>query len=315
MIIASIDIGTNTALLLVGSLSPDGRLEVLHDSVQAPRLGQGVDASRHLTRAAIVRVLRVLTEYRSIINGYQPARIIVTATSAVRDARNRKEFIDQVREATGFDVRVLSGEEEAAWTFAGTVSGSSQPDPSLVVDIGGGSTELSIGTGSRPSFHTSLDIGAVRLTERFFKTSPPASAEIGAAEMEISARLAAVPGELPPRCIAYGVAGTPTSLAAFLAGLRTFDRSVVDGYELSRHAVEGVFRKLSRLSPSEIRALGETFAGREDVITAGTLILMKVMDHFGLDRIRVSVRGLRYGALLAAATGEPPSGQQQISQR
>jgi exopolyphosphatase/guanosine-5'-triphosphate,3'-diphosphate pyrophosphatase len=308
MIIAAIDIGTNTALLLVGSITPDGRLEVLHDSVQAPRLGQGVDASRNLSPAAIARTLHVLAEFRSIIDSFQPARTIITATSAVRDAHNRTEFIDRVREATGLDVRVLSGEEEAAWTFAGTVSGPGLPAPSLVIDIGGGSTEMSIGTGSRPGFHTSIDIGAVRLTERFLKSTPPTVTELAEAGTEISARLASVPAELPPQCLAYGVAGTPTTLATYLAGLSVPDRGVIDGYELSRTAVAGTFQDLSRRTPVEIRGLGAMFAGREDVITAGTLILAMVMDHFGLDRIRVSVRGLRYGALLAAAIDEPPSG-------
>ena len=312
MIIASIDIGTNTALLLIGSVTPDGRLEVLHDSVQTPRLGQGVDASRQLAPAAIDRALRVLAEFHSIMEGFHPARTIVTATSAVRDARNRKEFLGRVKEATGFTVRVLSGEEEAAWTFAGTVSGSVRSDPALVVDIGGGSTELSLGTGSTPSFHTSIDIGAVRLTERYCRMSPPGPDEIRTATEEIITRLAHVPPDLPPHCIAYGVAGTPTTLATYLAGLATPDRRVIDGYGLSRKAVEDAFRILSRLTPPEIRALGKTFAGREDVITAGTLILAKVMDHFGLDRIRVSVRGLRYGSLLAAASGAPPSGPSPI---
>ena len=315
MIIAAIDIGTNTALLLVGSITPDGRLEVLHDTVQAPRLGQGVDASRNLSPAAIARTLRVLAEFRSIIDGYQPARTIVTATSAVRDARNRKEFIDSVRETAGLDVRVLSGEEEAEWTFAGTVSGAGLPDPSLVIDIGGGSTEMSIGTGSRPGFHTSIDIGAVRLTERFLKSTPPTPTELDAAGAEIFAHLASVPAEIPPRCVAYGVAGTPTTLATYLAGLSAPDRGVIDGYELSRSAVDRAFQHLSGLTPAEIRGLGGMFAGREDVITAGTLILATVMDHFGLERIRVSVRGLRYGALLAAARDALPSGPQPTSMR
>ena len=133
----------------------------------------------------------------------------------------------------------------------------SRPDPSLVIDIGGGSTELSIGTGSRPSFHTSIDIGAVRLTERYVEnTSGPGRDRSGAAE--IIGGLACSPAGPPSRCIAYAVAGTPTTLAAYLAGLRTFDRTVVDGYELSRNAVEGALRHLSRLTPPEIRALGET---------------------------------------------------------
>lgn len=302
MTIASIDIGTNTVLLLVGTIGTDGRIGVLHDSVQAPRLGQGVDAARRLAPASIIRVLRVLSEYRSIMEPFHPDLTIVAATSAVRDAQNRQEFIERVREAMGWDVRVLSGNEEAEWTFAGTVSGSSQPGSALVVDIGGGSTEISIGTGLRPSFHTSIDIGAVRLTERLLPSTPPRPEELAAARAEIVAQLAAIPADTFTNGIAYAVAGTPTTLAAHCAGLRTFDRSVVDGYELSRNAVEGALRHLAILTPAEIRKLGSHFEGREDVITAGALILSQVMDHFGLERIRVSVRGLRYGALLAAAT-------------
>lgn len=302
MTTAAIDIGTNTVLLLVGTIGTDGRIEVLHDEVQAPRLGQGVDAARRLAPASIIRVLRVLSEYRSIVETLHPDRMLVVATSAVRDAVNRQEFIDRVREATGWDVRVLTGSEEAEWTFAGTVSGSPQPGRALVLDIGGGSTELSVGIGQQPSFHTSIDIGAVRLTERLMPSTPPRPLELAAARAEITAHLATIPADTFTNGIAYAVAGTPTTLAAHCAGLRTFDRTVVDGYELSRSAVEGVLQHLALLTPVEIRKLGSHFEGREDVITAGTLILSQVMDHFGLERIRVSVRGLRYGALLAAAT-------------
>jgi exopolyphosphatase/guanosine-5'-triphosphate,3'-diphosphate pyrophosphatase len=303
MTIASIDIGTNTVLLLIGTVGPDGRIEVLHDAVRAPRLGQGVDASRRLAPASILRVLDVLTEFRPVMDRHHPDRTIVTATSAVRDAQNRQEFIGRVREATGWDVRVLGGNEEAEWTFAGTVSAEPRSGAALVVDIGGGSTEISIGSGPLPSYHTSLDIGAVRITERLLRSTPPGLEELANAEAEIIAQLAVIPADLFTSGTAFAVAGTPTSLAAHLAGLRAFDRSVVDGYALTRQAVAQALRQLAGMTPPEIRALGSHFEGREDVITAGTLILGKVMDHFSLPRVRVSVRGLRYGALLAAATG------------
>jgi exopolyphosphatase/guanosine-5'-triphosphate,3'-diphosphate pyrophosphatase len=303
MTIASIDIGTNTVLLLVGSIGPDGGIEVLHDAVRAPRLGQGVDASRHLAHASMIRVLRVLSEFQPVMEPFHPDRTIVTATSAVRDAQNRQEFIDRVREETGLAVRVLTGNEEAEWTFAGTVSATPQPGAALVIDIGGGSTEISIGSGPRPSFHTSMDVGAVRITERLLRSTPPGPEELAAARAAISAQLAAIPHNAFSQGTAYAVAGTPTTLAAHLAGLKDYERSVVDGYELSRNAVEGVLQDLARLTPPEIRTLGSHFNGREDVIAAGALILLEVMDHFALQRVRVSVRGLRYGALLAAATG------------
>ncbi len=307
MTYAAIDIGTNTVLLLVGSIGPDGRIDVLHDEVHAPRLGQGVDASRRLAQGSMERVLQVLGGYRRIMERFRPERSIVTATSAVRDAGNRQEFIDLVRAATGFDVRVLSGDEEAAWTFAGTVSGAPQQGPSLVVDIGGGSTELSIGTGQAPSYHTSLDCGAVRLTERLMRSAPVSLEELAAAEAEIASHLETVPPGQFTGGTAYAVAGTPTTLAAHCAGLHAFDRTIVDGYVLTRKVVGSTLRDLARLTPPDIRALGSHFEGREDVITAGTLILAKVMDHFALGRVVVSVRGLRYGALLAAASGDAPS--------
>lgn len=303
MTVASIDIGTNTVLLLIGSIGADGHIDVLHDEVQAPRLGQGVDAAHRLAPASIDRVLGVLSAYRTTVDRFRPAKTIITATSAVRDAQNRQEFIDAVRTSTGFAVRVLSGDEEAAWTFAGTVSGSPRTGTVLVIDIGGGSTELSIGTGDRPSFHTSLNMGAVRLTERILRTSPPRLEELADAEAEIRSHLATSPAELFSPGIAYAVAGTPTTLAAYLSGSRSFDRSVVDGYVLTRRAVAGVLRQLAGMPPQEIRALGPYFEGREDVITAGTLILASVMDHFGLRSVTVSVRGLRYGALLNAVSG------------
>ncbi len=303
MTVASIDIGTNTVLLLIGSIAANGRIDVLHDEVQAPRLGQGVDAARRLAPASMDRVLAVLSTYRSILERFHPDRTIVTATSAVRDARNREEFIDAVRNRTGLAVRVLSGNEEAAWTFAGTVIGTPQAGTALVIDIGGGSTELSIGAGTSPSFHTSLDVGAVRLTERILRSSPPRLEELADAEAEILSHLATIPAEHFAQGTAYAVAGTPTTLAAHLSGSRTADRTIVDGYILTRRAVAGALRQLAGMTPQEIRALGTYFEGREDVIAAGTLILGSVMDHFGLSRVQVSVRGLRYGALLNAVSG------------
>jgi exopolyphosphatase / guanosine-5'-triphosphate,3'-diphosphate pyrophosphatase len=303
MTIASIDIGTNTVLLLVGSVGPDHAIDVLYDATRTPRLGQGVDASRHLAPASVARVLGVLSEFRAAADRHHPDHTIVTATSAVRDAGNRQDFIDIVKKTTGFEVRVLSGSEEAEWTYAGTVSGATRPGPALVIDIGGGSTEVSTGTGLRPVFHRSIDIGAVRLTERLMPSTPPKSHELAAAKAEIATGLAELPTDAFTGGTAYAVAGTPTTLAAHLAGLKDFDRTAVDGFVLTRMAVDGVLARLSVLTPPEIRGLGRYFEGREDVITAGTLILSEVMDRFDLDQVRVSVRGLRYGALLAAANG------------
>lgn len=303
MTVASIDIGTNTILLLIGTVDGDGRIIVVHEEGRMPRLGQGVDATGRLAPEAIRRALGALKEYHVIVKRFAPERTIVTATSAVRDAADREDFLAAVRTLTGWTPRVLSGAEEAAWTFRGTVSGALQDGPALVIDIGGGSTELSSGSGVELRMHASIDAGAVRLTERFGLAATYGSKRVTEASAAIDDLLVPIPRDLPAGCIALGVAGTPTTLAMYCSGMKGFDRSGIDGYRLTREDVEQALEAFIPLSPAAIRALGPSFAGREDLMTAGTLILARIMHHFTLPEVRVSVRGLRYGALLAAATG------------
>jgi exopolyphosphatase/guanosine-5'-triphosphate,3'-diphosphate pyrophosphatase len=297
VIAATIDIGTNTALLLVGRVSGTGEIETLVYEQRIPRLGEGVDAGRVLTPGAIARVTAVLEEYRTIIGRYSPDAVVVAATSAVRDARNRDEFRRHVKERTGFDLEILPGHEEALLTFSGALSGITDLHRATVVDIGGGSTEITVGTRSSIADPISLDIGSVRLTERFFGNDPPTAAELLAAESFVRQELRRRTPETAGTTL-VAVAGTATALAILDQRLEEFDRKAVTNYRLSEQKVAAIFARLSELPSASIRKLSKVLIGREDVITAGALILRELMRHLKFGELVVSERGIRYGLVL-----------------
>jgi len=295
MNIAVIDVGTNTVLLLVAHFDNHGRLTpVLHEQ-RIPRLGRGVDARGVLQRESMDRVLDVLKEYRSVLSSMDIAATVVCGTSAVRDAQNRKLLADQMRTATGFELEVLSGSDEAAWTFRGAIRGMPEGRDAVVVDIGGGSTELISGSDAKIAQSVSLPLGSVRLTERHFLHDPPMSAEIEEAVSTISRELSASGIALSRGSTLIGVAGTATTLALLAQGLSEFSVEAVAGYKLSLDSVDGLFRKLSAMSSENILRLSNAMPGRNDIITAGTLILREVMKHLGFGEVAVSERGVRYG--------------------
>jgi exopolyphosphatase/guanosine-5'-triphosphate,3'-diphosphate pyrophosphatase len=298
MTVAVIDIGTNTVLLLVARLDSSGRMETLLDQQRLPRLGKGVDAHRHLLRGSMDRVLAVLDEYMDLVAPHHPERIALFGTSAVRDAANREDLARMIGERTGQTLEVLSGNDEALWTFRGGISGVDGDGPFTVIDIGGGSTEISVGDRTGLSHHLSLNIGSVRLTERFFRSDPPSDADleyaIGFVE-EVIAPAARFP--LAGTTL-VGVAGTATSLAAVDQGLMDFDVRRIAGYRLPVARVESLFRELSRRDSRTILGLSNMMEGRNDIITAGALILREMMTHLGFAECLVSERGVRYGIAL-----------------
>jgi exopolyphosphatase / guanosine-5'-triphosphate,3'-diphosphate pyrophosphatase len=296
--VAAIDVGTNTVLLLVARREADGSLTPLVDAYRVPRLGVGVDARKILHPDAVSRVIAVLEEYRAIAVSHHAAKIVACATSAVRDAANRSEFMADVLRRTGLQLEVLSGEDEALLSFHGALSGITPTGPLLVLDIGGGSTELISGDAKGVSTRVSLDIGAVRLTERCFKHDPPSPEEILNAQNLIDSALAKVPQPAEPTAQLVAVAGTPTSLATLSLGLRTFSQNAVNGHTMPREEIERLWDQLRLLPSVEIRRLSEVMEGRADVITAGTLILRMVMDRFALSAVTASDRGLRYGLVM-----------------
>jgi exopolyphosphatase/guanosine-5'-triphosphate,3'-diphosphate pyrophosphatase len=295
--VAAIDLGTNTTRLLVADVD-DGALAEVHRETRITRLGEGVDARRRLLPVPIARVRNVLSDYRRTLEGLGAERALLVATSAVRDAENGEAFLGEIEWSYGFATRLVTGDEEAQLTRRGV-----QPQPgTLVLDIGGGSTEMIL-----DNFHTSLDIGSVRFTERFVHTDPPDSHELEEAGRAAHAVLEEGARLRPERAI--GVAGTLTTLAALDLGLERYERERVHGHRLTRGGARAQLERLAALPLAERRAIPAMEPERAPVIVAGAVILVAALDHFGLGEIDVSERDILDGIALAAAElPEPKEG-------
>jgi len=305
VIVAAIDVGTNTTRLLVADAA-GGALRELHRETRITRLGEGVDARRRLLPAPIARVRNALTDYRRVAERLGAERTLLVATSAVRDAENGEAFLGAIEWGYGFATRVLSGDEEAAMMLRGVSTGRPLDDATLVLDIGGGSTELIAG-----AFHRSLDVGSVRHTERFLHADPPEPHELAACAGAIRSVLAErVPDEVRGRVrSAVGVAGTITSIAALDLGLDAYDRARVDGHRLTAAGAREQLERLAALPLAERREVPALEPERAPVIVAGAIVLAETLDRFGLDAIDVSERDILDGAALAAAElPEPEEG-------
>ena len=304
MKIAAIDIGTNTCLLLVAEVGRDGTVQTLHQEQRLPRLGRSVDRDNLIDPGIFPLIASILIEYKCISAKHGAETLVACATSAVRDASNQRVFLDEIERLSGIRVEVLSGEAEALLTYKGAIGGLPALQGSIMVlDIGGGSTELSHpvpGThnGSTRLTHYSFQIGAVRLTERFFRHSPPARSELASARALILEELAPVRNPGFERYTLVGVAGTVTTLACLDQELASFDPSRVRGYLLPYERVARWLGRLATLSSEQIEGLSSAARGRADILTAGTLILHEIMSIYRIGSVMTSDRGLRYGVVL-----------------
>lgn len=298
MTIASIDIGTNTVLLLIAEIDKRGQIATLAYEQRIPRLGKGVDESKNLQQDSMQRVVAVLKEYKSIIARHNVERTIVAGTSAVRDATNKEEFAKLIHSTTGFALQVLSGEEEAYWTYRGAISGVPNIAKATVIDIGGGSTEITVGDSTTIRDSVSVNVGSVRLTERFFHHDPPTHPELEMAIACVEDELAKASRFDFANSTLIGVAGTATSLAILAQGLKVFSIDAVTNYKLDLNTVYHLFRTLRAMPSNEIRQLSSIMEGRSDVIAAGALVLREIMAHFKFKEMIVSERGVRYGLVL-----------------
>lgn len=286
--VAAIDCGTNTIRLLVADVQGGTLVDVERHAVIV-RLGQGVDRTGELTTAALARTFAQTRAYaeRCGALGVQAVRFV--ATSATRDARNRDAFVAGVRAAIGVDPEVVSGDEEAALSFRGAVGvlGARHPGPFLVVDLGGGSTELVLGDDV-PRAAVSMDVGSVRLTERHLRTDPPTDDEVAAARADVAAALDAAARVVPlaQAATVVGLAGTITTVTAHVLGLGHYDRTRIDATELPVDRVLAACDDLLHRSHAERAALGFMHPGRVDVIGAGALVW-----HDVLTRVRDAVAG------------------------
>jgi exopolyphosphatase/guanosine-5'-triphosphate,3'-diphosphate pyrophosphatase len=288
LIVAAIDQGTNTTRLLVGDVG-DGEIEELHRESRITRLGEGVDSRRRLLPVPIARVRNALSDYRRTAESLGAERTLLVATSAVRDAENGEAFLGEIEWSYGFTTQLLSGDEEADMTRRGV---GELAAGTLLVDIGGGSTELVLG-----DFHTSLAMGSVRFTERH---GDDVAASIDAAR-------ATLPNLDPEDAV--GVASTITTLAALDLGLEEYDRGRVHGHVLSRDGAFAQLERLAALPLEERRQVPALEPERAPVIVAGGAILVAILDAYGLAAIRVSERDILDGAAFAAAElPEPDEG-------
>ncbi len=366
--VSFVDIGTNTALLLIADLDQDNNriLPVLHRQ-SIVRIGKNVDEQKIIDHAALQRLIQCMLDFRETSKTHDALSIMAAGTSALRDAKNRMEIIDEVVRESGIVIKTLSGEEEAAMTFTGAVAGMEDiPERFTVIDIGGGSTEITMGNvdhieesvsldmvdvshryfSTAPSdvyngkpfgyiFHSgncagmediperftvidigggsteitmgnvdhieesvSLDIGSVRLTERFFTAQPPSEEELHAAKEKIDSTFTStIEPFFSGREQVFGVAGTLTTIAHLVSGEKEFDPEKVHNYPLRYDQVKQLLEELQSLTVEQITRKGIP-EGRADVITMGTLILHQFMRLLGVPEIQVSIQGLRYGLAL-----------------
>jgi len=300
--VAAIDCGTNSIRLLVAESDADGGLVDLERRLEIVRLGQGVDATGEFHPDALARTFAAADRYESRIAAWSvlPERVHLVATSAARDAGNRDLFFAGIRQRLGVEADVISGRQEAQLSFDGALSGV-QPGglPVLVMDIGGGSTELVLGRADgEVQQAVSLDIGSVRLTERFLPDSPPAAADLAQAADFVDAALDGCGVDLASAASWIGVAGTATTLAAVHLGLASYDRKRVHGSVIDQEVIAGLLRRLSSLTVAEIRAIPSMHPQRADVITAGTLIAARVALRLSASQLLVSESDILDGIAL-----------------
>jgi len=297
--VAVIDIGTNSTRLLVADVA-DGRVHEVERHSTVTRLGRGVDTSGQLSSDAIEDVCEAVGAYIDLYNGLEVDEVRAIATSAVRDAENSAMFLAELRERFALDARILDGDTEARLTYIGACAERAPADKTLVVDIGGGSTELVIGDGPDVGFHASIQAGTVRHTERHLGHDPPEASELE----ELAGDVGGLVHEaLEGAAIAQanegiGVAGTPTSLVAIEQKLDPYDPDLVHGSTLTLASVQRMCSELASKSLAERLEVVGLHAGRAPTIVAGVVILIQVMRAFGLSEIEVSEHDILYGAAL-----------------
>jgi exopolyphosphatase/guanosine-5'-triphosphate,3'-diphosphate pyrophosphatase len=303
MRVAAVDLGTHATRLLVADVE-DGRIDEVARDLRFTKLGEGVDGRGKLLPLPIARVRNCLSDYRRRIEELGAERTLAVGTSSIRDAENGEAFLGEIEWSYGFTTQLLSGEEEAAMMIRGVTAGRPQLDGVLVVDIGGGSTELVLASDGGVAFSTSLDVGCVRVTERFLVSDPPSRPELAAAGGYVRSLLPELEAES-----AIGVAGTVTTLATLDLGDVEYDPARTHDHRISRRSVEEQLERLAAMTTAERLAVPGIEPGRAPVIVAGVVVLREVMTAYGLEEIEVSERDVLHGAAFAAAElPEPEEG-------
>ena len=304
MRVAAIDIGTNSVLLTVAEAT-QGTLKPVLEHATITRLGKGVDRNRRLHPDRVDATLACLARYAELIADAGVVEVAVVGTSAMRDARGGDEFRDRVEALLGVRPRVISGEQEARLTFAGALLEIDVNGPVVVVDIGGGSTEIIFGVAAGQgvvSSAVSLNVGSVRLFERYLLSDPPGAEELAATRAEVRAALRTVTRP-PAGATLIGVAGTVTTLLAIERGLATYDPRCIHNHRLHVDTLRRLSRRLATLPLAERRQLAGLEPERADVIVAGACILVEIAAWTGAGDVVVSDRGVRWGLIRSLTQG------------
>lgn len=284
-------------MLLVAEKDAHRRWVPVFERAEITRLGRGVDATKRLSAESMETTVAVIERFVHDARTHEAAQIVVSATSAARDAVNGREFIDLTRQRAGVTVEIISGEEEARLSFASAHADFGGAAPLLMLDIGGGSTELVFGdTNGGVTFRKSFDVGAVRLTERSVKHDPPHPDEVAAIEALLTQTFASLPS-VKPHTRLIGVAGTATTVAAVARAIEPYDPEVIHGLELKSAEIDATVTRLQQLPLALRRSLPGLQPKRADVVVAGSMILQAVMRRTKLPVCTISDRGLRWGLL------------------
>jgi exopolyphosphatase/guanosine-5'-triphosphate,3'-diphosphate pyrophosphatase len=294
---AIIDIGTNTILLLIVAFDENGNIEFIHHEERIPRIGKDVDESKNIGNTSFLKTAEIIKDYKKISDSFHIDKLVAVATSALRDANNKKEFVEFIYNETGVTIEIISGSDEAHWSYRGALS-FLKVDPNQhysVIDIGGGSTEIITGKGINVINNISLNIGAVRLTERYFRNNSPSLDEINHAKMFLHTEFEKL-NSFKPICGSFiGVAGTITTLAMIDRGEQEITIDNINGYQLSFISISNILNDMKKLTANDIESKYFVKKGRSDIIFAGTLILHSFMEQFNITSIMTSINGLRYG--------------------
>ncbi len=299
MTIASIDIGTNTVILLIAVAdSSNNSLKPLHNEYRMPRIGKGLQQDGTINEEKLTLLFSILNKYKTIIEKYMCEKIVVTATNAFRLASNSTDISDRIKDKFNFDVNIISGEVEAEYAFLGALSGTEIAGSTLVIDIGGGSTELIFGNRSEIISKKSYSIGSVIATENYLKHSPPLPDEMEKLELKLEEILKGINEKSKPEKV-IAVAGTATTLVCMVKCLKEFEESVIDGSNLTAVELQKLISEIKILLPEQIKKnYGNVLSGREDIILGGAMILKKIMRIIDVDKVIISSRGIRYGAII-----------------
>ena len=299
MTIASIDIGTNTVLLLIAEINIHQKtFKTVLNEQRIPRIGKGLSPGKDISKEKILALLQILKEYQQFIKKYDCDTVLVTGTNALRIAANSQQIKNLIKSEFGYDTNIISGEDEAKLSFLGA-TGINKNNKSLMIDIGGGSTEITYGKGDEILFNKSFNVGVVSGTENYLVDDPPAKFQIKKFISHIENTFNEFKNENSfdaEEIIA--IAGTPTTLACIQQNLQGYDEELIEGSTLLKSDIKFLMDELSTMDSLEIKNKYRSIvSGREDVLLAGTIILYKILEIFNINSVKVSTKGIRYGAI------------------